>query len=64
MEPRKEDIEKNAKSMAALYVQGGSDVLKFIQSVAEMQTYYQEVIKSQTETIGNFVRAAKSGRRR
>ena len=59
MEPDKEDIEKNCKSMTALYIQEGSDAIKFIRSVAEMQAYYQAVIRNQTETIGNFVRAAR-----
>jgi len=59
MMTKTENIEKNTRSMRALYVQEGS-IDRFIASVAEMQANYQEVIRSLTETIADFSRAERS----
>lgn len=49
IEPRQEDIERNARSFHALYGMEGCDIYRFIDAIAESMAYQQALVRDYRE---------------
>jgi hypothetical protein len=60
-EIRESDIERNRRSLIALFYQGGSSVYSLIDCVAESLAYQYALNRENSEIIRSFIKEQRRG---
>jgi len=60
IEPRDEDIERNKRSLTALYIQEGERIRLFIASVSESLAYQQALVRDYRERELEHIRSKRN----